>query len=112
MQSIAYFPEAIVITLECAKSEVSCLSKKYDLDMVLDVVTIPTLSTSGSISSQGEEFGTADAIRHIHDKLKANRVIVVSCDLVTDFQVYTTLIWDLTSIALLVYKNRSIFTNY
>ena len=62
--------------------------------MVLDVVTIPTLSASGSISSQGEEFGTADAIRHIHDKLKANRVMVVSSDLVTDVQVNTLLIWD------------------
>ena len=58
--------------------------------MVLDVVTIPTLSTSGSISSHGEDFGTGDAIRHIHDKLKANRIIVVSSDLVTDVQVNKT----------------------
>ena len=57
------------------------------MDVVLDVVTIPAHSTSGSISSHGEEFGTADAIRHVHDKLKAKRIMIVSSDLVTDVQV-------------------------
>ena len=57
------------------------------MDLVLDVVSIPALSMSGSISSHGEEFGTADAIRHIHDKLKANRIMIVSSDLITDVQV-------------------------
>ena len=55
--------------------------------MILDVVTIPAQSMSGSISSQTEEFGTADAIRLIHDKLKASRIMIVSSDLVTDVQV-------------------------
>ena len=55
--------------------------------MVLDVVAIPAPSMSGSISSQTEEFGTADAIRHIHDKLKASRIMIISSDLITDVQV-------------------------
>lgn len=80
------FKEIIVITLEHAKSEVCAIPKKYDMDVVLDVVTIPAHSTSGSISSHGEEFGTADAIRHVHDKLKAKRIMIVSSDLVTDVQ--------------------------
>ena len=80
------FKEVIVITLDSAKTEITNLPKKFDLELTLDVVTIPALSMSGSISSHGEEFGTADAIRLIHDKLKANRIMVVSSDLVTDVQ--------------------------
>jgi len=80
------FHEVIVVTLESAKAEICGISKKYNLDMVLDVVAIPAPSMSGSISSQSEEFGTADAIRHIHDKLKANRIMIISSDLITDVQ--------------------------
>ena len=65
--------------------------------MVLDVVAIPAPSMSGSISSQSEEFGTADAIRHIHDKLKANRIMIISSDLITDVQVLQISIFDLTT---------------
>ena len=75
------------MTLETAKAEIAGIPKKYNLDMVLDVVAIPAPSMSGSISSQTEEFGTADAIRHIHDKLKASRVMIISSDLITDVQV-------------------------
>ena len=89
--------EVIVVTLESAKAEICGISKKYNLDMVLDVVAIPAPSMSGSISSQSEEFGTADAIRHIHDKLKANRIMIISSDLITDVQVLQISIFDLTT---------------
>ena len=79
--------EVIVVTLETAKAEIAGIPKKYNLDMVLDVVAIPAQSMSGSISSQTEEFGTADAIRYIHDKLKASRIMIISSDLITDVQV-------------------------
>ena len=87
--------EIIVITLESAKAEICALPKKYDLDLVLDVVTIPTTSISASSSSHGCEtmdLGTADAIRLIHDKLKAKRIMIVSSDLITDVQVTTVVI--------------------
>lgn len=80
------FQEVIVVTLETAKAEIAGIPKKYNLDMALDVVAIPAQSMSGSISSQTEEFGTADAIRYIHDKLKASRIMIISSDLITDVQ--------------------------
>ena len=84
---IISIPEVIVVTLETAKAEIAGIPKKYSLDMVLDVVAIPAQSMSGSISSQTEEFGTADAIRYIHDKLRASRIMIISSDLITDVQV-------------------------
>ena len=84
---IISIPEVIVVTLETAKAEIAGIPKKYNLDMALDVVAIPAQSMSGSISSQTEEFGTADAIRYIHDKLKASRIMIISSDLITDVQV-------------------------
>ena len=87
--------EVIVVTLETAKAEIAGIPKKYNLDMVLDVVAIPAQSMSGSISSQTEEFGTADAIRYIHDKLKASRIMIISSDLITDVQVRKKIIQDL-----------------
>lgn len=72
------FKEVIVVTQECAKSEVASLPKKYQIDLSLDIVTVPS----------DDDLGTADALRSVHDKLKADRIMIVSGDLVTDFDVH------------------------
>lgn len=69
----AGFQDVIVIVPEVAKTKLTeALSGK--LDMKLDVVAIPSQ----------EEWGTADSLRHIKSKIKTD-IIVVTCDLVTDF---------------------------
>lgn len=73
------FSEVIVVTCEAAKSELSNLSKRLDLGLSLDVVTLPP--------SQ-EDCGTADALRRVHDKLVGQTIFVLSCDLFTDLQVH------------------------
>jgi len=67
------FEEAIVIVQEHFRNDVANIPQKYGLSIRLDLVTIP----------RNEEFGTADSLRLIHDKIKTD-VMVVSCDLITD----------------------------
>ena len=75
------FTEVIVIVQESAKSELASIPKKYDLGLTLDIVTLP----------HHEDFGTADALRRVHDKIHAKTVFILSCDLFTDLHVHQLL---------------------
>jgi len=76
------FREVIVVALESIKQEVSALPAKLGLEgLTLDVATYPT-------PEEEDEAGTADAIRLVHSKLTANKVMVISGDLITDFAVH------------------------
>ena len=76
------FTEVIVIVQESAKSEVAAIPKKYDIQgLNLDIVTLPP----------HEDYGTADALRRVHEKIHAKTVFVLSCDLFTDLQVHQLL---------------------
>ena len=78
------FQEVIVVAPEAVRHEVSALPKKHSsfLDgLALDVVTYESPELE-------DEAGTADAIRLVHSKITANRVMVVSGDLITDFAVH------------------------
>lgn len=68
------FEEVIVITTkEVQKMMSTDLKMKMDVKMKLDVVCI----------QEDADMGTADALRHIQQKIKTD-VLVVSCDLITD----------------------------
>ncbi|KAM8838393.1 translation initiation factor eIF2B subunit gamma isoform 1-T1 [Synchiropus picturatus] len=68
------FEEAIVITTKEVQKMMSSDPKiKMDVKMKLDVVCI----------QEDSDMGTADALRHIQQKIKTD-VLVVSCDLITD----------------------------
>ncbi|KAJ4936236.1 hypothetical protein JOQ06_000838 [Pogonophryne albipinna] len=68
------FEEVIVITTKEVQKMMSTDPKmKPDVKMKLDVVCI----------QEDGDMGTADALRHIHSKIKTD-VLVVSCDLITD----------------------------
>ncbi|XP_034039029.1 translation initiation factor eIF-2B subunit gamma isoform X2 [Thalassophryne amazonica] len=68
------FEEVIVITTkEVQKMMSSDLKMKMDVKLKLDVVCI----------QEDGDMGTADALRHIQQKIKTD-VLVLSCDLITD----------------------------
>lgn len=67
------FKEAIVIVSEASKSDIILSLDKLCLKMKLEIVGIP----------DAEDFGTADSIRHIHEKIYTD-FVVISCDLITD----------------------------
>ncbi|XP_028327863.1 translation initiation factor eIF2B subunit gamma [Gouania willdenowi] len=68
------FEEVIVITTREVHKMMSTDPKtKLDIKMKLDVVCI----------QEDGDMGTADALRHIHQKVKTD-ILVVSCDLITD----------------------------
>ncbi|EFN89754.1 translation initiation factor eIF-2B subunit gamma [Harpegnathos saltator] len=67
------FKEAIVIVSETIKSDVLSSLDKLGLKIKLDIIGIPG----------AEDLGTADAIRHIHEKIYTD-FVVISCDLITD----------------------------
>lgn len=67
------FKEAILIVSETAKSDVSLSLDKLGLKIKLEIIGIP----------EAEDLGTADSIRHIHEKIYTD-VVVISCDLITD----------------------------
>ena len=75
------FTDVIVIVQEAAKSEIAALSKKYDMGLNLDIFTIP----------HHEDYGTADALRRVYDKINAKTIFVLSCDLFTDLHVHQLL---------------------
>ena len=52
--------DAFVITHEQFKSDVAAIPTKYDLKIKLDITCIP----------KNDEFGTADSLRLIQDKIK------------------------------------------
>lgn len=67
------FQSAIVTVPDTVKAEVAKIPEKYSLSLKLEVVGIPVQ----------EEWGTADTLRHIHDKLVGSDILVVSGDLVS-----------------------------
>ncbi|XP_024130165.1 translation initiation factor eIF-2B subunit gamma [Oryzias melastigma] len=68
------FEEVIVITTKEVQKMMSTDPKvKVDVKMKLDVVCI----------QEDADMGTADALRHIQQKIKTD-ILVVSCDLITD----------------------------
>lgn len=68
------FEEVIVITTKEVHKMMSTDPKmKMDVKMKLDVVCI----------QEDADMGTADALRHIQQKIKTD-ILVVSCDLITD----------------------------
>ncbi|KAK0167537.1 hypothetical protein PV327_004923 [Microctonus hyperodae] len=72
----AGFTETIVIVTENIKREVGIAIDKLCMDIKMELIGIP----------DGEDFGTADAIRYIYDKINKD-LIVVSCDLIADIEV-------------------------
>lgn len=64
--------EVIIVVAEADKSAVQDIVSN-DQEVKVEIVTIP----------KNEEWGTADSLRHIRDRIKRD-VVVVSCDLVTD----------------------------
>ncbi|XP_037953760.1 translation initiation factor eIF-2B subunit gamma [Teleopsis dalmanni] len=71
------FQEAIVIVLETEKSEIQQTLERTPLKIKLDFVSIPS----------DHDFGTADSLRYIHDKIKSD-FIVLTCDIVTNVSLY------------------------
>ncbi|KAK2860767.1 hypothetical protein Q7C36_004933 [Tachysurus vachellii] len=70
----AGFEEVIVITTKEVQKALSAEQRvKLDVKMKLDVVCI----------QEEADMGTADALRHIQQKIKTD-ILVVSCDLITD----------------------------
>ncbi|XP_053294627.1 translation initiation factor eIF-2B subunit gamma [Pleuronectes platessa] len=67
------FEEVIVITTKEVQKMMSTDQKIKEVKMKLDVVCI----------QEDGDMGTADALRHISQKIKAD-ILVVSCDLITD----------------------------
>lgn len=69
------FQEVIVIIPESARSKLDAIKPS---DLKLDIVTIP----------MGEDWGTADSLRHIKDKITSD-IVVMSCDLLTDHPLHS-----------------------
>jgi len=74
------FQEAIVIVTETNRTEIASIPKKFGGlgNLRLDIVTLPTK----------EDLGTADALRLAAPRLTSPRVMVLSCDLVTDLPIH------------------------
>lgn len=72
----AGFTEAIIIVTESMKREISTVVDKLNLSLKLEFIGIP----------DGEDLGTADAIRLISDKINRD-FIVISCDLIVDIDI-------------------------
>ncbi|KAL9913344.1 eukaryotic translation initiation factor 2B subunit gamma [Glossina fuscipes fuscipes] len=71
------FQEAIVIVLENEKSEIQAAMERTPSKLKLDFVCIPSDS----------DFGTADSLRYIQDKIKVD-FLILSCDLVTNANLF------------------------
>ncbi|XP_070564371.1 translation initiation factor eIF2B subunit gamma-like isoform X2 [Ptychodera flava] len=70
--------EAIVVCLDSTSTDIkNALTNVYDIKLTLDIVGIPN----------DEDWGTADSLRHIKDKIKSD-IIVLSCDLITDIPLH------------------------
>lgn len=66
-----------VIVLENEKVDIQLALEPTPLKLKLDFATIPADS----------DFGTADSLRYIHERIKADPLII-SCDLVTNISLY------------------------
>lgn len=71
------FVDAIVIVLESQKTEIQQAIERCPLQIKPEFLTIPSDS----------DFGTADALNHIHDKIKSD-ILIVSCDVITNASLY------------------------
>ncbi|XP_016958347.1 translation initiation factor eIF-2B subunit gamma [Drosophila biarmipes] len=71
------FSEVIVVVLEQEKLEIQSALENTPLKLKLDYATIPGDS----------DFGTADSLRYIYDKIKSD-FLVLSCDLVSNVSLY------------------------
>ncbi|KAH8300707.1 hypothetical protein KR018_011818 [Drosophila ironensis] len=71
------FSEVIVVVLEQEKLEIQSAMENTPLKLKLDYASIPSDS----------DFGTADSLRYIFDKIKSD-FLVLSCDLVSNVSLY------------------------
>ncbi|KAH8309224.1 hypothetical protein KR059_007131 [Drosophila kikkawai] len=71
------FSEVIVVVLEQEKLEIQLALENTPLKLKLDYATIPSDS----------DFGTADSLRYIYDKIQSD-FLVLSCDLVSNVSLY------------------------
>lgn len=71
----AGFKEVLVIAHEDSVKEISGLPDNYSLNIKVSVVGIP--------AAHADDWGTADALRHVADRIKTD-VILLSCDTITD----------------------------
>ncbi|KAJ9601166.1 hypothetical protein L9F63_000686, partial [Diploptera punctata] len=69
--------EAIVVVMEQVRSEVQATLDRSGLKIRVEYVGIPG----------AEDWGTADTLRHLSDRIKTD-VLIVSCDLVTDMKLF------------------------
>lgn len=67
------FHEIIVIVLESQRTEIQQAIERLPIKSRIEYATIPS----------DNDYGTADALRHIQDKIKCD-VVVISCDTVTN----------------------------
>lgn len=73
------FSEIIVIVLESERSEIQQTLERTPIKAKLDFVTLPD-----------SNYGTANALKHIYDRIKRD-LVVVSCDTVTNVDLFTML---------------------
>ncbi|XP_011188620.1 translation initiation factor eIF-2B subunit gamma [Zeugodacus cucurbitae] len=71
------FQDAIVVVLENERSEIQQAIERTPLKIKIDFVAIDSDS----------DFGTADSLRIIHDKIKSD-FLVLSCDIVSNVSLY------------------------
>ncbi|KAH8394793.1 hypothetical protein KR222_006032 [Zaprionus bogoriensis] len=91
------FTEVIVVVLEQDKLEVQLALEHTPLKVKIDYATIPSDS----------DFGTADSLRYIYDKIKSD-FLVVSCDIVSNVSLYPLINKfraDDAALALLLFKS-------
>lgn len=67
------FQEIIVIVLESQRSEIQQAIERTPIKAKLDFATLPS----------DTDYGTADALKHIQDRIKCD-LVVVSCDTITN----------------------------
>ncbi|XP_060651665.1 translation initiation factor eIF-2B subunit gamma [Drosophila nasuta] len=91
------FTEVIVVVLEQHKVDVQQALERTSLKVKIEYATIPNDS----------DFGTADSLRYIYDKIKSD-FLVVSCDIVSNvslFPLINKFRADDAALALLLFKS-------
>lgn len=73
----AGFQEALVVVLEETREAIEKAVAICEMKIKLEFVTIPNLM----------DWGTADSLRHIRDKIKTD-IMLVSCDVITDVSLH------------------------
>lgn len=74
------FQEIIVIVVESQRSEIQQAIERTPIKTKLDFATLPS----------DTDYGTADALKHIKDKIKCD-LVVVSCDTITNVSLFPML---------------------